>query len=48
MSIEGERAPGLLERRAAPIGYRIVAAEQRGVKMKKKLESIRSMPIRCG
>jgi site-specific DNA recombinase len=31
-----------------PIGYRIVAAEQRGSKTKKKLRSTRSTLTRCG
>jgi DNA invertase Pin-like site-specific DNA recombinase len=31
-----------------PIGYRIVAAEQRGSKTKKKLEIDRCTPTRCG
>jgi len=31
-----------------PIGYRVVAAEQRGAKVKKKLESIRCTQTRCG
>jgi site-specific DNA recombinase len=31
-----------------PIGYRFVAAEQRGAKVKKKLESTRCTLTRCG
>lgn len=31
-----------------PIGYRIVAAEQRGSKTKKNWRSIRYTPTRCG
>lgn len=37
-ALERRRSARLLERFAAPIGYRVITAEQRGVKGKKKLE----------